>query len=700
MKKFLRKQLAAGALAILVGVPLCSTDAGAQILMSAGNYAQHFDALADSGGNHPWTDNVTLPGWYAAKEGAPATTYAAGTGSGNAGGLYSFGVSGVNDFTDRALGSLASGSAGALAFGVRFLNDTGATVSNLVVSFTGEQWRNANGTGAVTNTLSFSYRVAAGPLAGADALNTQSWTAESALDFPSPVVDGGGNGTALDGNAAANRRVFANVPLAGVAVPNGQEIFLRWRDVDDSGSDAGLAVDDVTVNFETAGSSSNPPAILVQPVSAVATAGDTVSFSVLASGAAPLHYQWQSNNIPITGATSNRLTLADVTTNWSGSLYFVTITNAFGFTNSAGARLTVQPPPPRPANTNGGITLMTYNVKGNGVADWSTNSAQVQAIGREIEYLHPDLITFNEIPHTNVWQMANWVAAFMPGFHLATNSGTDGFINSVIASRFPIIRSQRWLTHADLNPFGYTNANFTRDLFEAEVAIPDWSQPLHVFTTHLKSSSGGYPEAAAKRAAEAAAITNFFATNILAEFPPQPFTLSGDMNESDTNTAAIQELLSAPGTLRLTNPKNPYSGATATYSIQGSLTERIDYIFPCTLLFSNILDSQVFRTDLLTNSPSNLHRNDDATASDHLPVLMTFANPFVQPYAITRLGSTNGGVTLQWQSVPGQNYQVETSSNLISWTALAASLTATNYSFTVTTNLAGTRHFFRVKRVN
>jgi hypothetical protein len=79
---------------------------------------------------------------------------------------------------------------------------------------------------------------------------------------------------------------------------------------------------------------------------------------------------------------------------------------------------------------------------------------------------------------------------------------------------------------------------------------------------------------------------------------------------------------------------------------------------------------------------------------------MTFANPFVQPYAITRLGSTNGGVTLQWQSVPGQNYQVETSSNLISWTALAASLTATNYSFTVTTNLAGTRHFFRVKRVN
>lgn len=677
-----------------------ASNAAAQILMSGGNYSQNFNALATSGSSNPWTNNVTLPGWYAVLGAADATTYSAGNGSSFAGGLYSFGISGVNPLSDRALGSIASGSASPIAFGVRLANDTGLAVSQITISFTGEEWRNANGAGAVTNTLAFSYQISDSPLTNADAANTQSWTDFHPLDFESPIVNAGGSGTALDGNDASNRQVFTNVLLASVALSPGQELFLRWRDVNDSGSDAGLAIDDLTVQFAASNSASNPPVILEEPTNVVATAGDTVSFSVSAFGTEPLRYQWQSNHLPISDATNNVLTLANVSTNENGREYFVTVANAYGSTNSASAILTVNPPPPVPAVTNGSITLMTYNVKGNGVSDWSTNSPQVQAIGREIEYLNPDIITFNEIPHTNVWQMANWVIAFMPGFHLATNSGTDGFINSVIASRFAILRSQRWLTHADLDSYGYTNSNFTRDLFEAEIAVPHWSQPLHVFTTHLKSSSGGYAEAAAKRAAEAAAITNFLATNVLAAYPPQPFTLSGDMNESDTNAAVIQELVSSPTTLRLTNPKNPYSGSINTYSIQGSLSERIDYIFPCTLLVSNIVVSQVFRTDLLTNPPLDLMSNDDATASDHLPVLMTFANPFMQPYTITRFGKSNGLVTVQWQSVPGQSYQLESSTNLTVWTSLATNLTATNYSDSVSTNLASPERFFRVKRAN
>jgi hypothetical protein len=73
------------------------------------------------------------------------------------------------------------------------------------------------------------------------------------------------------------------------------------------------------------------------------------------------------------------------------------------------------------------------------------------------------------------------------------------------------------------------------------------------------------------------------------------------MNESDTNTPALQRLISAPTSLRLTNPTNPISGSINTYTIQGSLSERIDFIFPGALLVSNITASQVFRTDLLTN---------------------------------------------------------------------------------------------------
>lgn len=597
---------------LVAGIFLTHT-ASAQILMSGGtNYSQNFNALAET--NAWWTNNVTLPGWYASKSAADSTNTLAGTGTGTAGGIYSFGVTGVNGASDRAMGSLASGSASPAAFGVRFMNDTALVATNLTLSFTGEQWR--NGGADAVNTLAFTYGISFTPIT--NAATAATWISFPALDFNTPTFST--NASALDGNQATNRQVFTAVTLSGVAVQPGQEWFARWLDVNDTGNDHGLAIDDLSVSFQLMAAvppETNPPPALV---------------------------------------------------------------------------------------TNNSVTLMTYNVKGNGTTDWSTNTAQVQAIGREIVYLNPDLITFNEIPYTNTWQMTNWVTAFMPGYHLAMNSGTDGSIRSVIASRFPISRSQKWLDGVDLQQFGYTNSNsstadnFTRDLFEAEIAVPGWPQPLHVFTTHLKATSGTtYADAAAKRAAEAAAITNFLATNMLALYPLHPFTLSGDMNESDTNQLSIQRLISGPTTLRLTNPKNPYTGNIYTYD-SASPNGRIDYIFPCLLLFSNAVDSQVFRSDKLpVPLPPNLFSNDTKTASDHLPVLITFANPFAQPFRVTGLARTNGAVTLQWQSVPGGLYQLEGSSNLTTWTALATNLLTTNYTERISTNASGSAKFFRLR---
>ena len=590
--------------AISSAIVLLAQTASAQIFFSAGTYSQNFDSLASSGTIN-WTNNLTLPGWYAARSTTNITTYLTGTGTATTGGTYSFGVSGANPLAERALGSLA-GSSSANAFGLRFTNDTGMSITNLIVSFTGEQWRCAN---TITNTLTFSYQASGQPLTNADAADSQTWLTFTALNFNSPNISGG---AALDGNLAANQLLLTNVVLNGVTVAPGQEIFLRWRDVDDTGSDAGMAIDNLTVSFQTTAYIAPVPPVI--------------------------------------------------------------------FTNS-------------------GLTLMTYNVKGNGVTDWSTNAAQVQAIGRQLLYLKPDVITFNEIPHTNVWQMANWVIAFMPGYFLATNSGGDNFIKCVIASRHPITRSKSWLDGADLNPFGYTTTDFTRDLFEAEINVPNWSLPLHVFTTHLKSSVSGYTDAALKRAAEAAAITNFFATNFFVLYPTHPFTLSGDMNEANTNTDALQRLISAPMTLRLLNPTNPASGSLNTYSAD-SPSSRIDYIFPCPLLWSNRTAMQVFRTDTLTPTPTNLLKFDSTNASDHLPVLMTFANPFNTPYKFTSVTRTNQSVTLKWESATNRFFHVETSTNLLQWTVLASNLFATGTNFTYTTNNVSDRQkFFRLYRV-
>lgn len=199
---------------------------------------QAFDTLASSGSGLAWTDGSTIAGAYAS-----VATYNASTGTGTAGALYSFGTAAA----DRALGSIGSNATGTLYYALCFLNGTGAPLASIDVSFAGEQWRNGGNT--TQHTLFFEYQVAnAGVVTDANAPST-GWTSVPGLDFLGPVASA--SASALDGNQAANRAALAaNLPLA---VANGQEIWLRWRDPNDSGNDHGLAVDDFSLTPNGAG---------------------------------------------------------------------------------------------------------------------------------------------------------------------------------------------------------------------------------------------------------------------------------------------------------------------------------------------------------------------------------------------------------------------------------------------------------------
>jgi len=452
--------------------------------------------------------------------------------------------------------------------------------------------------------------------------------------------------------------------------------------------------------------SGQPPAITSQSPNQTVTNGASITFSVSASGTPPLSYQWQftptsdvgaqGTNLP--GAVSSNLTLTGVTFAQAG-FYAAVVTNAVGSTISDPVALSVW------CTSAPAFSYLTYNAHGNGLTNWSTNMWHVQAIGRQMQYLNPDIITFNEIPVTNncTAQMADFVTAFRPGYYLVTNSTDDGFIRSVILSRFPIVSSTSRLHGSDLTPYGYTNSGFTRDLFEAQISVPGFPQPLHVFTAHLKSAQDA--NSSAKRAAEAGAVSNFFATVYLATNSLQPYVLSGDMNEDIlrppvSNPQSIQRLISAPTGLQLATAVNPFTGSERTWSIQDAdgLTVRYDYILPCGLLFSNITSSQVFRTDLLYPVPSNLYSNDNKIASDHLPVFMVFGNPFNTPFRLLSIGVTNQNVSLKWESASNRQYHVDVSSNLAAWTPLASNLTATGAEFTFATNVPGDVKFFRIRR--
>jgi len=346
------------------------------------------------------------------------------------------------------------------------------------------------------------------------------------------------------------------------------------------------------------------------------------------------------------------------------------------------------------------LTLVHYNVHGNGASDWSTNSSQVQAIGRVVSFLNPDVITFNEIPNSKTWEMTNFVNAYLPGYWLATNSGTDGFIRSVIASRHPIVRSQSWLTRSNLLEFGFDGV-YTRDLFEAEIQVPDASEPLHVFTTHLKCCSDTTSKQ--RRGAEARAVSNFLATIFLPTNGGHAYVLTGDLNEDierpyPNSGFAIETLISEPTGLLLTRPVNTITGDDRTWSMQSlPLSIRFDYVLPCGLLYSNPVGSELFRSDLATNLVPPLLAGDSATASDHLPVVMTWNYP--DPALLLQAVASNGLVQVSWPALVGREFSLQTSTNLVDWADAVTNVVAATTNVVLDLSADADREYLRVVRI-
>lgn len=224
---------------ILAFLCLALNSLRAQVSVTGATYTQNFDALAPSGTNNPWTNNTTITGWYSSR-----TTYNAGSGTSNSGSLYSFGT---GTDTERALGSAASGSTATVYYGVRLKNNTTQSINSIRVKYRGEQWR--NGGNASAQPLSFSW------LSGATVTNITGfdYINVAPLTFTSPVT--GTTAAALDGNANFTDLDFT---ITGLSVAAGQEIMLRWEDINDGGNDHGLAIDNIDLTFTYAADTDAP----------------------------------------------------------------------------------------------------------------------------------------------------------------------------------------------------------------------------------------------------------------------------------------------------------------------------------------------------------------------------------------------------------------------------------------------------------
>jgi hypothetical protein len=129
------------------------------------------------------------------------------------------------------------------------------------------------------------------------------------------------------------------VQLTAVPAPGWQ--FSNWSgDLTGAANPATIVMNSpksVTAIFTEA---LTPPSITTQPASQTVPAGSNVTFSVAATGTAPLSYQWKKDGADISGANGATLTLTNVQPSDAGS-YTVVVSNSLGDATSDPATLTV-----------------------------------------------------------------------------------------------------------------------------------------------------------------------------------------------------------------------------------------------------------------------------------------------------------------------------------------------------------------------
>ena len=88
------------------------------------------------------------------------------------------------------------------------------------------------------------------------------------------------------------------------------------------------------------------PTITQQPADAAIQPGATATFTVTATGTAPLSYQWQKNGVAVVGATAASYTTPAAAMSDDGSTYRAVVSNSAGSATSTSATLSIVTAPP------------------------------------------------------------------------------------------------------------------------------------------------------------------------------------------------------------------------------------------------------------------------------------------------------------------------------------------------------------------
>ena len=315
------------------------------------------------------TGTATVPGVYAVDLTASNATGASGaftltltvralpiisssaTVSGSVGRTFSYAIAASNTPTSFNVGALPAGLVVNPSTGAISGTPTTAGITTVTLSAT-----NATGTGATATLVITINAISAGgggggggggsgggggtvPTGSAPVILSQP-VGQNAAEGAGVTFTVGASGTDLNYQWSRNGVVLTGAVFSTISLNNVR------------GGDAGTytvlvsnsagAVTSVGAALTIVGLPSSPT-ITTQPVASTVTAGGSAGFSVVASGASPLTYQWLKDGAVIGGATAATLNLSGVTVASAGR-YSVVVTSSGGSVTSSAGVLSVSAP--------------------------------------------------------------------------------------------------------------------------------------------------------------------------------------------------------------------------------------------------------------------------------------------------------------------------------------------------------------------
>ena len=217
-------------------------------------YTQDFDAMGPSGTALPLSWQAGYLGAESSSNRLAFAPYAGNTlsltnmpvivndGTGalptpNVGTVFNLGL--VGD-SNRALGGYPRTTpSGDHIYQVALVNTTGEVLSEISLTFAGEQWNQSQGTSSSGPEMLRVLASSSSP--------TDGFLHYPSHDFTAPQQGPGGN-VPLNGNDAANRVVISGMITLPAPVAAGATFYVRWHDWNDNGtSDHFLGIDDITI---------------------------------------------------------------------------------------------------------------------------------------------------------------------------------------------------------------------------------------------------------------------------------------------------------------------------------------------------------------------------------------------------------------------------------------------------------------------